>query len=408
MAKKYLLTCRECNQEVNDYLGDHLLEAHSLTIDEYLVKHPGAETISARLWDRHLANSKNVRRQSPPDSSNLTIKFANIPFRVNHDVPLLDCLPEPDHYRVPQFGNLGEDVQHAAIALKHNRPTYIWGLPGSGKDALYHAWSARTRTPAIIRQVKPGTDIEAWFFCRGFDDSGTFWEEGEVLKALRDGYTTQTGRKIPYLVLITDFDRADREQAEHLRLITDSIQGRVDGPAGKTYKVLPGTIIVATANTSGGGDERGRMVSANPIDASLLDRFQRKFQFHWLDWRDEGIIVEAKFPLLVQRCPSAFKKMRTVTKALRDAILNGDLHGEFSHRALCDILSHAQDILLISGKVDKKLLKMAAKAWVDGLPDEENRKAARNILDPSIGMLDEGDTSHIGAGDLSDVLGGLE
>jgi len=152
----------------------------------------------------------------------------------------------PDHYRVPLFGALGEDVEHALTALAFRRSLYLWGLPGSGKDALIHAWSAMTRTPAILRQIRPGADIEGWFFSRAFDEKGTYWEEGDVLVALRDGYLSESGRQIPYLVLLTDFDRAEKEQAESIRLIADSIQGRVDGPGGKTYPVLPGSIVTAT------------------------------------------------------------------------------------------------------------------------------------------------------------------
>jgi len=252
----------------------------------------------------------------------------------------------------------------------------------------------------MIRQIKPGTDIESWFFSRGFSEAGTSWEEGAVLKALRDGYVAPSGKRYPYLLLVTDFDRAEREQAEHLRLITDSIQGRIDGPAGTTFNVLPGTIVVATANTAGGGDERGRMISANPLDASLLDRFERKYQFHWMAWKDEAEVVKAKFPLLVQRVPGVLEKMEKVTGKLRDAILNDELHAEFSHRALCSILGHAEDLLLSQTKQDPKLLSWAARVWLDGLPDAENRKAARDILHPYLNTIDYGDTSHIASGDF--------
>ena len=391
-----MLTCKLCNATMKDYLGDHLLEAHNITIDSYLIQFPGAETVSQRLLDKFTAK-KAPRREAPPQPETLTIKIADVTFMVNSDVPEEVCLPMPSNYRIPKFGQLGSDITHAAIGLKNKRSIYVWGLPGSGKDALFHAWSAMTRTPAIIKQVKPGTDIEGWFFSRSFNEAGTFWEEGEVLKALRDGYKTASGKVIPYLLLVSDFDRADKEQAEHLRLITDSIQGRVDGPAGKVYKVLPGTIIAATANTAGSGDERGRMISANPLDASLLDRFDRKFQFRWMDWQDESIIVQAKFPVLAQRCPAIFEKMGRVTTVLREAILNDELHAEFSHRALCNILGHASDILECNPnkKIPKNLMKQAARAWLDGLPDEENRDAARKMMDPHFGTLDEGDTSHI-------------
>lgn len=381
MEDTNLVQCKLCNKSVVDCLVDHLQSDHSMDAPDYLAKFPKAGVASPRLLKR-LAAAKPPDRAHPVDSSQLTTTFGGVQFHVNHDVSEHDCLPLPEMYATPRRGDLGEDIQHVAIGLKHRRSMYIWGMPGSGKDATIHAWSALTRTPAIIRQVKPGTDIESWFFSRGFNDKGTIWEEGEVLKALRDGYTTSTGRNIPYLVLITDFDRAHRDQAEHLRLITDSIQGRVDGPAGRIYKVMPGTMIVATANTSGGGDERGRMISANPLDASLLDRFERKIQFHWMHWEDEGPIVKAKFPILFDRYPNLEAKFKDTTRALREAVIDDTLHGEFSHRALCNILSHATDMMSECGNaVPSNLIGIAARVWLDGLPDEENRLVAKRIMD---------------------------
>ena len=400
---EYKLKCLICGSIENDFLGDHLLEVHGITASAYIQANPGAQTISARLFARYNAEHPTPKRKHPPQPEELKVSFCDQLFRVNAGVPAEACLPMPEHYRIPEHGDLHVDVEHATTALYHGRSLYIWGLPGSGKDAVFHAWSAMTRTPAIIRQAKPGTDIESWFFSRGFTDTGTFWEEGAVLKALRDGFVTKEGEVIPYLLLVSDFDRADREQAEHLRLVTDSIQGRVDGPAGVTYRVLPGTRVVATANTAGSGDDRGRMISANPIDASLLDRFDRKFQFHWMDWIDEETILRAKFPILNQRHPTIFTTVGLVTVALRKAILGGDLYAEFSHRGVCSILGHAQDLLVCNpnGHVQAKLLKLASRAWLDGLPDQENRDAAIKIMGPHIPGMLEGEEREKRAGTLT-------
>ena len=213
-----MLKCSECGESFPDWLGDHLLESHGITVQTYLNLNPGESVASPRLLAAWKEKTKSTRRDGPPKMSELAVEFGKFVFLVNSDVPEEACLPLPPHYRVPMGKGLGEDISHAIVSLKKARSIYVYGLPGSGKDALFHAWSALTRTPAIIRQIKPGTDIESWFFTRAFNEQGTYWEEGEVLKALRDGYTTTSGRILPYLVLFTDFDRADREQAEHLRL----------------------------------------------------------------------------------------------------------------------------------------------------------------------------------------------
>jgi len=326
--------------------------------------------------------------------------MSDFTFKVNADVPASDCLPLPYCYRTPVLGDLGNDIRHILLALKKSRSLYVWGMPGSGKDAVFHAWSAVTRQPAIIKQIGPDSDVQSWFYSRSFNQNGTYWQEGPLLKALRDGYLTSTGRRIPYLILISDFDRASSTQAESLRLVVDSIQGRVEGPEGTVFPVFPGTIIVATANTAGGGDERGRMTSAQPIDASLRERWERTIQAHWMDWGDEHLILTDKFPLLIKRSPSVLLKMKEVTKHLREAIYKDVLHAEFSHRALCSIMGHAQDILEITGVLSADLLREASRVWVDSLPDEQTRQGARNIMDPKLGTLAEGDVSHIHMGEL--------
>jgi MoxR-like ATPase len=390
--------CRICGIQ-DHWLGDHLAEEHSLSVDEYLAAYPASPTASQDLMDALKASQgARIRRNQPATPEDLSVSIYNMPLPVNTDVPEEDCLPLGEAHRWPQFGKLAKDMAEAVISISCGRSTYIHGMPGSGKDHCVQALSWETRTPGLIFNVEPGADVREWFFVRAFNENGTYWEEGVLLKALRDGYTSPTtGRTIPYMILITDFDRSTKAQAEAMRLVMDSIQGRVKGPGGVTYKVLPGTRIVVTANTAGGGDSRGRMISSNVIDGSIMDRFERKFEFHWLDWRDEEPIVRNKHPLLVERCPEVFGMVGKATGSLRQAINNEDLYAEFSHRAVCAWLGHAQDIVQVTGKVPANLLKRAARAFLDGLPDEETRTSAKRLIDPHMkgGAMDQGDTSHI-------------
>lgn len=335
-----------------------------------------------------------MTRQHPPKPQDLIFRLADIDFPVNHDVPEMACLPLPDNYRLPEHGQLAEDIKHALIAMRRGRSLFIHGLPGSGKDALAHALSAYTRTPAIIRAIKPGVDIQSWFYTRGFDSTGTVWETGPLFDALTKGYEVRDDngdliRRVPYMVVISDFDRADRGQAEYLRLIMDSIQGRVEGPQGRMEPVLPGTLIIATGNSAGSGDQRGRCVSSNVLDASILDRFNATLQFHWIDWKDEEKIVKAKFPSLDN---SIYPIMSRITASIRTAIERDSLYAEFSHRAVCAILEHAEDIQLLQPDDNRKvseLFRMAARVWLDRLGDDVTREEAIKLMDPHVegGMI---------------------
>ncbi len=379
--------CRLCGH--SDYLlAEHLAEVHGLSLDAYLGAFPNSPTVAdeiLRLDDsRREKRGKPTRRTGPPADTELTVKIREFEVKVNPDVEESACLPLPAQYRFPVHGDLANDINEALISILRGRHTYIYGLPGTGKDALIHAVSHLARRPCIIRQVDPNTDIESWLYTRDFDAQGTRWTEQELLLALRDGYLTTSGRRIPYTILITDFDRATKSQAEFLRLILDSISGRVRGPAGRIFNVMPGTQIVVTANTAGGGDTSGRMVSANVVDASILDRFERKFRFHWMTWADEGPICMQKFPLLAERCPDIFVQVGNATHSLRDAIYKQTLYAEFSHRAVCAWLGHAEDIIEMTGKVPMDLPRRAARTFLDGLADDETRLAADRLIDPYI------------------------
>jgi MoxR-like ATPase len=379
MAVLNTVSCKICNNFAAPYIGTHVTSAHGMTLRDYAEQHGplACNEIASKV------GGKGVRKAAP-EPTTLKVKFADLSLSVNIDVPESVCLPLPPNYQMPTKGDLGKDVAEASIALACRRSTYIWGLPGSGKDAFIHAFSYMTRTPAMIFTVQPGEDIQSWFYTRAFDTAGTSWEEGELLKALRDGYKSPvTGRVVPYMILISDFDRATKAQAEALRLVMDSISGRVKGPNGVTYNVLEGTQIVVTANSAGSGDTRGRCISSNPIDASILDRFQRKFEFHWMEWTDEAAIVKSKYPVLATKHPEFFDKAGLVTSAIRKAIQNEEIHAEFSHRALCSWLGHAEDIVRMDPN-GKDTLARAARVIFDGAGDEETRVALKRLVDPHV------------------------
>jgi hypothetical protein len=379
------------------YLPDYLAEKHGLTVEEYQAKFPNAPLISDAVEAAHEEASTRKRRQHPPKVTELTMEFGGIEFQVNTNVPADACLPLPPHYRLPRHGTLAKDINRALRYYAAGRSTWIWGPPGTGKDALPHALCASTRTPSEIFQISQEVDIMAWFFEKDFDKDGTVWTEGILLKMLRDGYTCPDGTVLPYTIILSDFDRAGRSQAEAIRLVTDSIQGRIKGPNGQTYLVRHGTRVIITANTMGAGDASGRCISANVVDSSIINRIQRKVRFHGMDWRDEEPIIRAKYPLFAETAGHLLSHVGNATAALRKAIDDGDLYGEFSHRDLETWIGDCEDILRFSKKAPKDLLKQGFLSYADGLPDEDNKLAAMTLVDPYFkgGALERGDTSHI-------------
>lgn len=391
------IKCEIDGAEVH-YLPSYLAEQHGMTVEEYLAKYPDAPLESPAVTEAYAASVKNTRRAAPPPPEDLTIEFGGFTMTVNHDVPEEACLPLPPHYRLPKFGKLAQDVKRAVRYFMAGRSFWEWGPPGSGKDAFPSALCALTRTPSMIFPVNPDVDIMAWFYDKTFEHGKTEWVFGELFKALVHGYESPiSGRRIPYAIVLSDFDRAGRAQAEAIRLVADSIQGRVKGPRGETYPVLPGTRIIITANTMGGGDASGKCISANVLDSSIINRIERKVKFHQMDWRDEEPIIRAKYPLFAERCGQLLEHVGKATKVLRDNVEEQNLYGEFSHRDLCTWVGDCEDILRYAKTAPADLLKQGFYSYADGLPDAENTTLALTLVDAYLkgGALPRGDTSDV-------------
>ena len=132
----------------------------------------------------------------------------------------------------------------------------------------------------------------------------------------------------------------------------DSVSKRIQHPDGSTLPVLEGTRIVATANSIGNGSSR--YSSAQVMDASILSRFDSKWEFTTLDWKDEGNIIKAKFPLLARIMGGAkvkergfFDNIGDVVKSIRGAIASDSIEMEFGHREVCGWMSRIHSVKFV-------------------------------------------------------------
>jgi hypothetical protein len=363
---------------------DHVAEAHGMTPRAYLSEHPGAPTISEAALAALEARASSVSRRRIPAATDLTVKVMGMTLPVDAGVTADKCLPMPSGYLFPTKGKAKKVCVRATMAVARGRNVFLWGMPGTGKDALVHALSALTRRPVVMVTFRPGTDLAPWFYTRSIDKDGTGWEFGHLWHALTKGVEGRDGVMRAPIVLLSDVDRADSAQAEWFRILTDSISGRILGPNGEMVELIEGVQFVCTANSCGTGDARGRMASANPMDASILDRLGRKIEAAYLHWDDESTILRGKFPTVVERCDEVFDQLGNATKAVRKAIENEDIYAEFTHRGLCEVLSEVDDLLHFGGStVPKNILKKAFYAWLDGL-DSDSRLEAKRLIDAHI------------------------
>jgi hypothetical protein len=381
--------CRECGFQSHS-LQAHIKTAHGLELSEYITAHPGAPTVSAQLVDDF---NRKAKRAPAPSPDALEVSLMGFDGKVDCAVSEEECLPLPEGYQFPTKGRAKGVYERALMALFAGRNAFIWGMPGTGKDAIVHAYSAMTRKPVVMVTFRPGTDLAPWFYSRSIGSEGTGWEYGHLWRALTEGIKGRDGVARPALILLSDVDRADSAQAEWFRILTDSISGRIMDPHGKMVPILKGTQFVCTANSCGTGDSRGRMASANPMDASILDRLGRKIQAEYLDWADEGKVLAAKFPLLAEKAPGIFftsggeaGTLGKATEAIREAIGRGNLFAEFTHRGICEVLSECEDIArwkYNNKPLPENILKLGFRAWLEGL-DADSQLEARRVIDPHI------------------------
>ena len=381
--------CKICGHK-SHWIGDHLMEAHGLSVAEYLSQHPGAPTVSTEALDK-LNDTISGRRSAAPMPEDLTTSVMGYTQSVDTGVSEDLCLPMPRHWRWPSKGKAAEAIKDAFLDVFGDDETdlWIWGMPGTSKDSSIKAMCASLRIPSVIVQIKPGQDLAPLFYVRALKDGNTYYEYGHIWKCITEGVVGTDGVRRPVLVLISDFDRADPAQIEWFRLVLEE-GGRINGPDGRVFNLFPGTRFVATANTNGSGDERGRMVSAGVIDSSIMDRFNSAVEFKYMHWDDESAILRSKFPLVAEQQPTFIDQLGGATAALRKSIERDDLYAEFSHRAVCSVMGRAERILKVEGRWTSQSSRRAWRAWLCKL-DRDNADAAKALIDSHMsgGALDE-------------------
>lgn len=374
--------CAICSAKA-EWIGEHIKE-HGIDITYYISLYPGSPTIQKSLLSLYKKSQKGIEKKAF-DPSSASIDFAGISIPINLDVPPSACLSPVSGYIIPRHGHLGKDVQDVVISVKNKRSLWVHGPQGAGKDALFHAICSSARIPSLMFAVVQGADLQSWRFTRSFNANGTSWEEGLLLKAVRDGYKTKSGRVVPYLIVLSDIDRATRQQAEELRKILDTTDSCIQGPGGETYPVLPGTTITATANTAGRGDNTGHYISSNPMDSSILDRFERFVGFHEMDPRDEKEILINRYKEFHQEYPNFIQSAMSLSFKIREAIKNGSVYSKFSHRALSSWIGTARDLSKeLKFQKESDLLKRSMRNFIDAAPNEESKMALGRVIDPHI------------------------
>ena len=364
------MECKLCGKSAKNLAG-HLLEKHpGVSFDVYADSYPGP-----------VRKEEQLNALPPPRRASAKAEALGLRLSINHGIDPAVVEKTAPHYILPSVKDVGAYTAHRRLfdALEQGDSVWVHGPPGSGKDEAVRAYSSLTRCPTLVLTVVQGQDLSSWKFARSFTQEGTYWEEGVLLKAVRDGHVTPDGRRIPYLIVLSDFDRCTSSQAEELRGILDTTAGKIIGPDGATHRVLPGTRFVATANSMGAGDPSGRMVSARVIDSSILDRFAYAVKFAPIGESTEVEILVKAYPTLFHS--GRAKTVAKIGTAIRAAVGKGEFEFDWTVRSA---LAFAKAVARALELGEKAPIQYAWSYLRDKAPDEQVAMGLDNCARPHI------------------------
>lgn len=291
----------------------------------------------------------------------------------------LNVAQKPKGFQYPQSGAAGKATERVARALKHGRSVFFYGPAGTGKSSLLRAIAHDMNIEFSLYPMREDSDPSVYLGHMAVvidEDTGnnkTTFVEGKLLRDIQ-GRVGRDGIRRPVLIVIDDIDRAPPEHNEIFRHLLDGSKEIFIPEMGRSIPVFPGTIFCATANSRGRGDY-GLYSSVQTIDDSLLDRFERFIEAHFLDTDEEYAILAAKYPRLSKDFSENLRDIVDVASTIRTMISQREIFINFSHRVLeswCEaFLEITEERSLLS---PREALREAAQDWLERF-DEDSRAA---------------------------------
>ena len=219
--------------------------------------------------------------------------------------------------------------------------TLAIGGAGGGKDVFLDAYAKAFNKPIAKFAFKEGVNPQGWISRETLKPDGKGGVEsvkvlGDLTKACLG--LEKDGVRYPYVILFSDFDRAEPSQVEFLR---QALQ--LGGDAyltcpidGEIYPILEGTTFYFTANSGVDGDGRRGMLTKER-DASITNRLNAVVVPPATESFEVKVIL-GEFPELEQ---SQAKLLVKSLRAVRKASLEADLSFEVSIRQGIALGKHA-------------------------------------------------------------------
>jgi len=243
-------------------------------------------------------------------------------------------VPEVDPLYV-EFGAFNDIVDILKSTLFY--PVYIQGLSGNGKTFMVEQICAKIDRKIVRVNITKNTDEDDLFGGFRLVNGQTEWFEGPVVKAMKEG-----------AILLLDEVDLGTVSIMCLQPVLEG-KGVLLKKVGQYITPAPGFNIVATANTKGRGDEKGKYIGTNYMNEAFLERFSVTFEQEYPAVEIETKILNKLFAKGGVTDPTLVADLIKFANTSRETYYRGGVDEVISTRRLV----HIANSYIIFKNIDK-------------------------------------------------------
>lgn len=253
----------EFGQEIEKRVIDDLVKTHGIKYPSYMVLKAHGARSPRRGWfelptreefgaGATTVTTREQEHHQTPTTTEMKLRSAEI------TVPQTDLIPAKNSSYVA-WGNHGDLKQILSSQIFY--PVFISGLSGNGKTFMAEQVCAQLKREMV--RVNFTVETDEIDLIGGFRliNGNTVWQDGPVLEAMKRGA----------VLLLDEIDLAC-DKVMCLQSILEG-SGYFVKKTNTFISPKPGFTIIATANTSGRGDETDKFVGTHVMNEAFLERF---------------------------------------------------------------------------------------------------------------------------------------
>jgi cobaltochelatase CobS len=228
--------------------------------------------------------------------------------------------PEIDpHYKFSM-----ERLMSFLLALKLKDATYIAGHSGVGKSSFIAQVAARLNYNLVRINFDGNTRSSDLIGSMRAKDGATFFSHGVLI----NGFTLPGT-----IVLLDEVDACPPDAAFAMQRGLEDDHKILIRDTSEVFSLHPQNVIVATANTTGNGDESGLyMAGTNVQNFSFINRFGTVLTFDYMPKADEINLLSRLFPKFAESNIKAIENVAEIAHITRTQFASGNLSTPLTHR----------------------------------------------------------------------------